>query len=142
MVWRERHESGPDVSPDFKIQRQAVLMGRATTASVEYWRTFAKVRVRAFHGIVEVAGTSTGTAGSGGLDDAAGYTIFGLGTGVGTASIGQMTFGTNAAEVSRHGTTTATVYPNEGLKFVKGADATLVATLYLEFEVLPDAVMS
>ena len=143
MTWRERHENGPDgPPPDFLIQRQAVIPGKATTASTEYWRTFALARLRAIHSIVEVAGTATGTAGTGGLDDAAGYTIYGLGTGIGTSSIAQVTFGTNAAEVTYHGTFTSTMSPNEGLRFLKGADADLVATFYIEYEVLPDAVMS
>ncbi len=131
-------------APNFTIQREVVRPVAARGSSSAYWAAFQRCRVRAIHGIVAVKGTATGTvdASSGtGLDAAAGITIAGFGTS-GTASVGHMTFGTQSVNHIISDTMTQTLEPGNGFRFLKGADGDLVAVVIIEFEVLPDAVMS
>ncbi len=144
-MWRERNRSPSppaQTSPDFLIQRQEVMEGKEPASGSVYWRTFAKCRVRGVHAIANVAGTATGTAGVGGRDDESGYTVYGMGTSIGTGSITQLTLGDQNADAAAHGTVTTFLEANEGLRFTKGTDGALVATLLIEYEVLPTAVMS
>ena len=134
MTWEHRSDSDGNVSPDFLIQRQVCLQGKEDPSGSVYWRTFAAVRVRGFHLVVNQKGTTTGAA--------AGYTVFGLGATIGTASIGQLTAGTNAVDYAAHGTVTTTLAANEGLRFTKGVDASLIGNIVLEYETLKTAVMS
>jgi len=134
MVWDHRTDSDGNLSPDFLIQRQVCISGKEDAGGSLYWRTFAAVRVRGWHCVVNQAGTTDGAG--------AGYTVFGLGATIGTSSLGQLTVGTNAVDYAAHGTATTTLAANEGLRFTKGADASLIGNIVVEYEILKSAVMS
>ena len=121
-------------SSDFSTTRYQSIQGLATTAETQFFQFFTRARLRGVHALVQVAGTTTGGA--------AGYTLRHVAAGTATTSFGQLTSGTNAAGNLQNGTFTRTFVSGDSISFLKGADATLIATLSVEWAMLPDAVIS
>jgi len=122
--------------PNYTVHRectgQKVL---AASSSFAQYHFFQRVRIRAVHAVVLVAGTATATP----KDAALEVSIFGPG---GTTSIANLAYGTDTAQHLLHATVTATVEANNGIRFAKLLDQTGITLPYLEYEVLPNAVQS
>ena len=138
MVWRERRDSGrewPGISPDFLIQRSMTGVVAAAASSAAYFHFFQKSRIRGVHLQVLIAGTATATP----ADATVEWRLFGP---AGTTSFAGQFYSTNSVAHLMHATVTATVGPAGCVQARKLLDATGSVIVSLEYEVLPDAVMS
>jgi len=112
----------PYTHPNYHVTREIHVpnvTGIAST-SVRKFHMFLAAKLKAVHGIVLTAGTNA----------SAGFDIL-----VGTASVGEIVFGTNTAGVVAHSAVMNADIPKDGLIDIKGkADsATLVASLVVEY---------
>lgn len=116
--------------PDFLVRREAFGGESGGGATTEYckFRSFQKMRLKAVHAVVTVAGTATTHA---------------LNIYHGTSSIGAISLGTSAAGV----TASSSVLDEEcaaldQISVKTGADAAGKNHVIYEYEVTPDAVQS
>ena len=132
MVKKINQYDAPNYTMHREVTGPAVL---AAGASFQQFHFFQRVRIRAAHAVVHVAGTATETPS---------YSLrvdkFGPG---GTTSIANLEYGVTTAQALLHATVTETVEANNGIRFTKsGTEAVGVLGPYLEYEVLSDAVQS
>ena len=121
--------------PNFLVQREASGVVAAATSS--YWSHyfFQRARVRGVHTIVLTAGTATATP----KDAALEWRVFGP---AGTTSFANHAYGTNTAMHLLHSTVTVTVATGQTVRASKLLDATGITLASIEYEILPDAVLS
>lgn len=115
---------------NFTIRREenAGVAGGGSTTEYAKFRHFQKMRLKAVHVAVETAGTNTG---------------HGLGIYHGTSSIGAIALSTNAAGYTASSAVLdETVDSLEQVSVKTLVDATGLARVIYEYEVLPDAVQS
>ena len=121
--------------PNYTVHRELAGQVEAAASSYVHFQFFQKVRLRAVHGIVLVAGTATATPADASLE----VSLYGP---AGTTSIANFAVLTNTAMHLFHATVTQTIAANNGLRFAKALGATMMAGVYCEYEVLPDALQS
>lgn len=115
--------------PNYQVRREyaAIPTAGATTEGCKF-RSFQKTRLKKVHATVITAGTAT----------THGYNVF-----HGTTSIGTIALSTSAAGVNASSALlNQTVGSLEQVSVKSLADATGVAHIVYEYEVLPDAVVS
>ncbi|THF55920.1 hypothetical protein [Pseudothauera rhizosphaerae] len=116
--------------PNFQIRRERYAGEAGGSATTEYgkFRSFQKIRLKAVHAVVTVAGTAT---------------THKLDILHGTTSIGAIALSTSTAGVKSSSTTLdRSVGSLEAISVKSGADATGKADVIYEYEVLPDAVQT
>ena len=116
--------------PDFTVRREACMPPTTAGATTEgaKFRAFQKFRLKKVHAAVITAGTAT----------THGYDVY-----HGTTSIGTIALSTSAAGVTASSAAlNRTVGSLEQVSVKSLADATGVAQIVYEFEMLPDAVQS
>ena len=121
--------------PNVIVRREFSMHVLAAVNNLQYFRTFQRAKLFGLHGKVLVKGTSATTT--------SGVEIALVGTA--TSSIANMDFTTNAIgyETSvTFGAGTQTMIAGGGINLIKRNEAVLVATIVLEYEVLPDAVQT
>lgn len=116
--------------PNFTIRREACMPPTTAGATTEgsKFRSFQKARLVKAHATVITAGTNAGH----------GYTIR-----HGTTSIGTISLGTSAADTdASSGLLNRELASMDQISAVSLVDATGVAQIVYELEILPDAVQS
>jgi hypothetical protein len=114
---------------DFLIRREShhTTVAGATTEGAKF-RSFQAMRLKAVHAAVITAGTNAGH----------GYDVY-----HGTTSIGTISLGTGAANTVAHSATlNESVATMEQISVKSLVDATGVASIVYEFEILPSAVQT
>lgn len=116
-------------SPNSVIRREnsQITVAGATTEGAKY-RHFQQIKLKAVHAAVITAGTAT----------THGYDVYRGTTSVGTIALGTSTAGATADSA----TLNLTVTTMQQISVKSLADATGVAHIVYEFEVLPDAVQT
>lgn len=114
--------------PNYVIRREVSALGAAATGGTNaQYMPYQKIRLVAAHFRVVTAGTAAGNA----------FTIRS-----GTNSLGTVVLSTATAGVTTSVPIRQNIASLEVLNALKGAEATGVAQITWEFEVLPDAVQS
>ena len=121
--------------PNFLVQREASGIIAAATSSAAYFYFFQRSRIRAVHAQVLTAGTATATP----ADATVEWRLFGP---AGTTSFAGFLYGTHSVAHLLHQTVTATVAAAGCVQARKLLDASGIVLCSLEYEVLPDAVLS
>lgn len=117
-------------SPNSTVRREHHQTSVAGNGAIAYFRQFQKMRLRAVHAAVKVAGTSNSPGHA-------------LTVKHGTTALGTFALGTSAQGVtSSIQSLDRTVEALGQLSVTNGTDATGTAEVIWEFETLPDAVQS
>ncbi|MGE0706096.1 MAG: hypothetical protein AB7I50_23340 [Vicinamibacterales bacterium] len=115
--------------PNFLVRREAHQKTVAGNGAVKTFRHYQKMRLKALHSIVVTAGTSDSPGNA-------------LTIKHGTTSIGAVALGTATAGVTFTNTFNLDVDSLALLSVTNGTDASGVADIIWEFEVLPDSALT